>query len=163
MHCVRVAAECAARCEKPQSGGSIQCLTLCERWQWRRCKGICVRWLSPSRYEVRPYNCPQHSSYLRNKWGNFAIFAAIRRTSSPPLRIAQLLIWVQTFRVEYRGIRYTIRARIEREQWSVAIHPTGVEMKGKVVIGSREKAELQARAMINRWLRKHSTQNPKSN
>jgi hypothetical protein len=90
------------------------------------------------------------------------MLTAIRRAPAS-LRIAQLLIWVQTFRVEYRGIRYTIRARIEREQWSVAIHPTGVEMKGKVVIGSREKAELQARAMINRWLRKHSTQNPKSN
>jgi hypothetical protein len=68
--------------------------------------------------------------------------------------IAQLLIWVQTDRVEHRGIRYTIRARIEREQWSVAIHPTDVEMKGKVVIGSREKAELQALAMINDWLKK---------
>jgi hypothetical protein len=92
-----------------------------------------------------------------------AIFAAIRRASSPPLRIAQLLIWVQTYRVEYRGIRYTIRARIEREQWSVAIHPTGVEMKGKVVIGPREKAELQALTMINDWLKKHSAQKPKSN
>jgi len=68
--------------------------------------------------------------------------------------IAQLLIWVHTYRVEYRGIRYTVRARIEREQWSVAIHPTDVEMKGKVVIGSREKAELQALAMINDWLKK---------
>ena len=55
--------------------------------------------------------------------------------------------------MEYRGIRYTIRARIVREQWSVAIHPTGVEMKGRVVFGSREKAELQARAMIDNWLK----------
>jgi len=53
--------------------------------------------------------------------------------------------------VEYRGIRYIIRARIEREQWYVAIHPAGVEMKGRVVFGSREEAELQARAMINSW------------
>ena len=64
--------------------------------------------------------------------------------------------------MEYKGIRYTIRARIEREQWSVTIHPAGVEMKGKVVIGSREKAELQARAMINSWLKTHSTQKLKS-
>ena len=55
--------------------------------------------------------------------------------------------------MEYRGIRYTIRARIEREQWSVAIHPTGVEMKGRVVIGSRSDAELQARALIDSWLK----------
>jgi hypothetical protein len=47
--------------------------------------------------------------------------------------------------VEYGGIRYTLRARIEREQWSVAIHPAGLEMKGRVVIGSRSDAELRAR------------------
>jgi len=73
------------------------------------------------------------------------------------------LIWVQTYRVEYREIRYTIRARIEREQWPVAIHPMGVEMKGRIVIGSRGEAELQARALINDWLKQHSTQNPKLN
>jgi hypothetical protein len=65
--------------------------------------------------------------------------------------------------MDYRGIRYTLRARIEREQWHVAIYPAGVEMKGTVVLGSREEAELQARAMINDWLKRHSTQNPKSN
>jgi NADH dehydrogenase len=50
------------------------------------------------------------------------------------------------FTVEYRGIRYIIRARIEREQWYVAIYPTGIEMKGLVVFGSREEAELRAQA-----------------
>ena len=50
-------------------------------------------------------------------------------------------------------IRYTIRARIQRDQWSVAIHPAGVEMNGRVVIGSRERAELQARALIDSWLK----------
>ncbi len=54
--------------------------------------------------------------------------------------------------MEYRGIRYTIRTRIERDQWSVAIHPAGVEMKGRVVIGPRSDAELQARALIDSWL-----------
>ena len=54
--------------------------------------------------------------------------------------------------MEYRGIRYTIRTRIERDQWSVAIHPAGIEMKGKVVIGPRSDAELQARALIDSWL-----------
>ena len=57
--------------------------------------------------------------------------------------------------VEYRGIRYTIRARIEREQWSVAIHPAGIEKAGKVMTGPREKAELQAHSLINKWLEKH--------
>ena len=65
--------------------------------------------------------------------------------------------------MEYRGIRYTLRARIEREQWYVAIYPTGIEMKGRIVFGSREEAELQARALIDNWLKRHSTQNPKSN
>ena len=54
--------------------------------------------------------------------------------------------------MEYRSIRYTIRTRIERDQWSVAIHPAGVEMKGRVVIGPRSDAELQARALIDSWL-----------
>jgi hypothetical protein len=93
-------------------------------------------------------------------------FGDIRR--NPPRLIERhcallsLLIWVQTYPVEYRGIRYTIRARIEREQWSVTIHPTGVEVKGRVVSGPREKAELQARTMINTWLKSHSTQKLKS-
>jgi hypothetical protein len=65
--------------------------------------------------------------------------------------------------MEYRGIRYTIRARIEREQWYVAIHPAGVEMNGRVVNGSRRDAELLARAMIDRWLKRRSTQKLESN
>ena len=40
----------------------------------------------------------------------------------------------------------------------VSIHPAGVEMKGRVVIGSREDAELQARDMIGDWLKKYPTQ-----
>jgi hypothetical protein len=90
------------------------------------------------------------------------MLAAMRRGSSSATRIAQLLIWVQTYRVEYRGIRYTIRAGIEREQWSVTIHPAGVEVKGRVVAGSREEAELKARAMINSWLKNTPTQKLKS-
>jgi hypothetical protein len=57
--------------------------------------------------------------------------------------------------MECRGIRYTIRTRIERQEWYIAIHPNGVELPGKVVVGSREEAELQAHSMINDWLRKH--------
>ena len=41
-------------------------------------------------------------------------------------------------RMEYRGIRYTIRTRIERNEWYVAIHPESIELPGKVVFGSRE-------------------------
>lgn len=54
--------------------------------------------------------------------------------------------------MEYKGIRYTIRARIERGEWFVAIHPSDVEMPGKIVSGDRERAETLAHLMINKWL-----------
>jgi hypothetical protein len=55
--------------------------------------------------------------------------------------------------MEYRGIRYTIRAGIERRQYRVVIHPDEVEVavKNKIFL-SREDAEAYARRMINRWL-----------
>ncbi len=53
--------------------------------------------------------------------------------------------------VEYREIRYTVRARIERNEWTVSIHPGGIEGARRVVTGPRERAELLARSMINRW------------
>ena len=62
--------------------------------------------------------------------------------------------------MEYRGIRYTLRTRIERQEWYVAIHPDGVERPGKVVVGSREDAELQALSMIDAWLRRRGVQMP---
>jgi len=30
--------------------------------------------------------------------------------------------------VEYRAIRYTVRARIERGEWTVSIHPADIEI-----------------------------------
>jgi hypothetical protein len=53
--------------------------------------------------------------------------------------------------MEFRGIRYTIRARTERDEWLVAIHPGEVEMPGKIVSGDREQAETVAHSMINKW------------
>jgi hypothetical protein len=55
--------------------------------------------------------------------------------------------------MEYKGIRYTIRAGIEREHWFVAIHPGGVEMAGKAIAGSRDRAESEAHFMVDRWLK----------
>jgi hypothetical protein len=57
--------------------------------------------------------------------------------------------------MEYRGIRYTIRARVERGEWTVAIYPGDVESTGKVITGDREKAESLAQSMINNWLNRH--------
>jgi hypothetical protein len=52
--------------------------------------------------------------------------------------------------VEYRDIRYTVRARIQRDKWAVSIHPADIESPRTVVTG-REKAEQLARSMIDRW------------
>jgi hypothetical protein len=51
--------------------------------------------------------------------------------------------------VEYRDIR-SVRARIERDQWTVSIHPADIETP-RIVVTGREKAELLARSMIDRW------------
>jgi hypothetical protein len=55
--------------------------------------------------------------------------------------------------VEYRGVRYTIRVRIERNEWAVAIHPAGVAPIERVVAGVRHRAEKLAQAMIDAWLK----------
>jgi len=57
--------------------------------------------------------------------------------------------------MEHRGIRYTVRAGIERDRWTVAIHPGEVESVPKIVIGRREQAEELAHSMIDDWLRGH--------
>jgi hypothetical protein len=48
--------------------------------------------------------------------------------------------------MEYRGIRYTIRAGIERGQYRTCIHPDGDEMSANKIFLSREDAEAYARA-----------------
>jgi hypothetical protein len=52
--------------------------------------------------------------------------------------------------MEYRGIRYTIRAGIERGQYRACIHHDGDEMLAKQIFLSREDAEAYARQMINK-------------
>jgi hypothetical protein len=59
--------------------------------------------------------------------------------------------------MDYKGIRYTIRTRIVRQQWTVSIHPAGVEIE-KIVIGARLKAEQQAQSMIDTWIKKKRAQ-----
>jgi hypothetical protein len=53
--------------------------------------------------------------------------------------------------MEYRKIRYTVRTRIERTEWTVSIHPAGVEGARRLVTGPRVRAEVLARSMIDRW------------
>jgi hypothetical protein len=55
------------------------------------------------------------------------------------------------FPVEYRGIRYTVRARIERNEWTVSIHSAGIEGARRVVNGPRQRADRLARSMIDTW------------
>ena len=57
--------------------------------------------------------------------------------------------------MEYRGIRYTIRTRVERGQYSVVIYPGGAESAAKVITGDREQADTLARSMIKNWLDRH--------
>ena len=57
--------------------------------------------------------------------------------------------------MEYRGIRYTIRKRIERDEWYIAIYPDDVELRCKVIVGSRSEADLEAHSMVNDWVRRH--------
>jgi hypothetical protein len=63
--------------------------------------------------------------------------------------------------MEYRGIRYTIRAAIERGRWFVVIHPDGIEVPSRQVWGTREGAEVHAHRMTDRWLRPKSGQRNK--
>jgi hypothetical protein len=78
--------------------------------------------------------------------------------SNAPFR---LRLFSRLNRMEYRGIRYTLRTGIERGQWLVAIQTRGVETAGNKVFGTREDAELQARLMIDRWLEPKSRQRSK--
>ena len=61
--------------------------------------------------------------------------------------------------MEYRGIRYTIRAGIERGQYRVVIHPDEVEMPANKIFLSRKDAEDYAQLMIDRWLSKRKMVN----
>jgi hypothetical protein len=53
--------------------------------------------------------------------------------------------------VEYREIRYTVRTRIERNEWTVSIHPADIESPRRVVTGPRVPSELLARSVIDKW------------
>jgi hypothetical protein len=53
--------------------------------------------------------------------------------------------------MQYREVRYTVRARIERNEWTVSIHPAGIEGARRLVTGPRVRAELLARSMVDRW------------
>ena len=58
--------------------------------------------------------------------------------------------------MDYRGVRYTIRAGIEPNLWSISIYPDGIESRANRLYGPRKDAELQAHSMINEWLQKRS-------
>jgi hypothetical protein len=64
----------------------------------------------------------------------------------------------EAYLMEYRGIRYTLRAGIERGQWSVVIYPQGVETTGVKIFGARNDAEDHARRMISKLLDPKSRQ-----
>jgi hypothetical protein len=60
--------------------------------------------------------------------------------------------------MDYRGVRYTIRAGIEPNLWSISIYPDGVESRANRAYGSRKDAEFQAHSMIDGWLQRNRGQ-----
>jgi hypothetical protein len=60
--------------------------------------------------------------------------------------------------MEHRGVRYTVRAGIERDSWSVAIYPDGVELVAHRFYGTRANAEFRIRSVINRFLKEQNAQ-----
>jgi hypothetical protein len=58
--------------------------------------------------------------------------------------------------MEHRGARYTIRAGIGPNLWSISIYPDGVESRANRVYGPRKDAEFQAHSMIDGWLQNKS-------
>ena len=63
--------------------------------------------------------------------------------------------------MEYRGIRYTIRAGIERGHWFVVIHPEETEVLATSFSDRAQRQELMRTRMINRWLEPKSKQKSK--
>ena len=51
-------------------------------------------------------------------------------------------VWVGAFAMDYRGVRYTIRAGIEPNLWSISIYPDGIESRANRAYGSRKDAEF---------------------
>jgi hypothetical protein len=62
--------------------------------------------------------------------------------------------------MDYKGIRYTIRTCIERQKWSIGIHPRDAEVIEKTVKGTRLEAERHAFSMIDAWKRQKSAALP---
>jgi hypothetical protein len=60
--------------------------------------------------------------------------------------------------MEYRGVRYAIRAGIEPDMWSVAIYPGGVESVAHRFYGTRANAEFRVRSMINGLLKEQNAE-----
>jgi hypothetical protein len=75
-----------------------------------------------------------------------------RRTRADQVsRMRSRRVGLQLRGQEYREIRYTVRTRIERNEWTVSIHPAGIEGARRLVTGPRKRAELLARSMVDRW------------
>jgi hypothetical protein len=60
--------------------------------------------------------------------------------------------------MEHRGVRYTVRAGIEPNLWSISIYPDGIESRSNRVYGARKDAEFHAHSMIDGWLQRNRRQ-----
>jgi len=60
--------------------------------------------------------------------------------------------------MEYRGIRYTLRAGVKRGVWVIGIRPESGEGVERAYNGSRGAAEIMAHLMIDKWLKSRVAQ-----
>jgi hypothetical protein len=58
--------------------------------------------------------------------------------------------------MEYKGIRYTLRLGIERQKWSIGIHPRDAAPVDRIFKGTRLKAEQHAQSMIDAYRRQQT-------
>jgi hypothetical protein len=67
-------------------------------------------------------------------------------SSNGGTNIAPFLVPVHSYCVEYKGIRYTLRIGIERQQWTAAIHPVGVDTSARDFASGVAKRQNDRRA-----------------
>jgi hypothetical protein len=60
--------------------------------------------------------------------------------------------------MDHRGVHYTIRQGIERDQWTAVVNlPRGKTVE-KSIQGSRSSADTAARSIVDKWLEKNGPQ-----
>jgi hypothetical protein len=88
--------------------------------------------------------------YVRTKSRNSPV---LKRVNSPMIQ--------KGLPVEYRGIAYSIRARLGRDEWIWTIYPHNAPTHSRDFSGTLKGASDAACRGIDRWLRIHRQQDAK--